>query len=277
MRSVYRTWTLPCLGLAIAVGLLPMLLSAADRGAKSAASRATAETVDMFAAIEKGQIEVKLIPKDSKQCRVMIENKTKQPLSVKLPATFAGVPVLGQGFGAGGAGGMGGGRNGGGGGGNQAVGGGMGGGGGGMGGMGGGGGGFFNVEPEKVGQLKATTVCLEHGKPEPRPAVAYQIKPLAQVSDKPEVQEVCRMLGEGQVPQRVAQLAAWHFANDMSWERLAAEKYHFANGGEAPAYSQQELQAAMQIAGLAHKAAKEREMAAPKSDSKSQSMLRNAP
>jgi hypothetical protein len=268
MRPVYRTWMLPWLGLAIAVGLWPMLLSAADRGAKSAAASQAAETVDMFAAIEKGQIDVKLIPKDSKQSRVIIQNKTDKPLSVKLPATFAGVPVLAQGFGAGGMGGDGGGRGGGGG--NQAVGGGMGGGGMGGGGMGGGGG-FFNVEPEKVGQFKAPTVCLEHGKAEPRPAVAYEIKPLDKVSDKPEVQELCRMLGEGTVPQRAAQLAAWHFANDMSWEQLAAEKYHFANGGTAPAYSPQELQAAMQIAGVASKAAKEREKAAPKSDS----MLQN--
>jgi len=78
------------------------------------------------------------------------------------------------------------------------------------------------------------------------------------------------MLGEGKVPQRTAQLAAWHFANGMSWEQLAAEKYRFANGSEAPAYSQQELQAAMQIAGIASKAAYERQKAAPKSDSKLQ-------
>ena len=52
--------------------------------------------------MEKGQIAVKLIPKDSTQCRVLIENKTDKPLTVKLPETFAGVPVLAQRAGGGG-------------------------------------------------------------------------------------------------------------------------------------------------------------------------------
>ena len=55
-------------------------------------------------------------------------------------------------------------------------GGGMGMGGGGMG--GGGGGGFFNIPAEKVGQFKVQTVCLEHGKKDPRPAIPYEIKPI---------------------------------------------------------------------------------------------------
>ncbi len=47
--------------------------------------------------MEKGDISVKVIPKDSTQCRVLIENKTDQPLSVKLPDAFAAVPVLAAG------------------------------------------------------------------------------------------------------------------------------------------------------------------------------------
>ncbi len=75
------------------------------------------KTVEMFTAIDSGAIGVKLIPKDSTVCRVMIENKTDRPLNVKLPEAFAGVPVLAQ-FGGGGGGGMGGG-------GSQGMGGGM--------------------------------------------------------------------------------------------------------------------------------------------------------
>ena len=63
-----------------------------------------AQTVEMFAAMEKGVIAVKLIPKDSTQSKIVIENKTDKPLSVKLPDAFAGVPVLAQAA-AGGAGG----------------------------------------------------------------------------------------------------------------------------------------------------------------------------
>ena len=51
-------------------------------------------TVEMFSAIEAGDIAVTLIPKDSTQARIMIANKTNKPLNVKLPAAFAGVPVL---------------------------------------------------------------------------------------------------------------------------------------------------------------------------------------
>lgn len=253
MRSVYQTWGLPWIALAVAMACTPALLSAANRPGKAAGE---AETVEMFAAIEKGQIDVKLIPKDSTQCRVMIENKTKKPLSVKLPEAFAGVPVLGQGLaGAGGGGGGGGG---------QAMGGGM---GMGMGGGGmGGGGGFFNVAPEKVGQLKVTTVCLEHGKPEPRPAMKYEIKPIQQATDKPEVHELCRLLGQGQISQRAAQVAAWHLNNGMSFEQLAAKQLKFADGSTAPYFSPQELQAGLQIVAQATKTVQERQKT-EKSDS----------
>src|SRR5437899_549578 len=62
-------------------------------------------TVEMFEAVNAGQLEVKMIPKDSTQGRVLITNKTKQPLNIKLPAAFAAVPVLAQ-RGRGGMGGM---------------------------------------------------------------------------------------------------------------------------------------------------------------------------
>ena len=90
-----RRLTLLCS--AIAAMLIPALLIAAEgRTPKSGGSDASQETVEMFSAMEKGQIAVKLIPKDSTQCHILIENKTDKPLTVKLPETFAGVPVLAQ-------------------------------------------------------------------------------------------------------------------------------------------------------------------------------------
>ena len=79
--------------------------------------------------MKSGDIEVQFIPKNAEEARVLVKNKTKQPLRIEMPAAFAGVPVLAQ-FGGGGmgGGGMGGGGMGGGGGG-QGMGGGMGGGG----------------------------------------------------------------------------------------------------------------------------------------------------
>src|SRR4051812_46575739 len=52
------------------------------------------QSVQMFAAMEAGDIEVKLIAKSDAEAQIRIKNKTDRPLSVQLPETFAGVPVL---------------------------------------------------------------------------------------------------------------------------------------------------------------------------------------
>ena len=74
--------------------------------------------------------------------------------------------------------------------------------------MGGMGGGMMNVPAEKlddgvsitlaagkVANYKIATVCLEHGKRDPRPAVPYQIRPLETVMTKPGVAELLTLLG----------------------------------------------------------------------------------
>jgi len=43
----------------------------------------------MFDAMKSGDLEVKFIPKDDREARVMFKNKTKRPLSVRLPEAFA--------------------------------------------------------------------------------------------------------------------------------------------------------------------------------------------
>ena len=251
LLSYNRRLTLLCS--AIAVTWIPVLLIAAEgRTPKSDAVNANQETVEMFSAIENGQIAVKLIPKDSTQCRIFIENKTDKPLNVKLPETFAGVPVLAQRPGGGGGSTTrpGGSSSSGG---NQSMGGGM--GGGMMGGMG-----MFNVPPEKVGQLLVPTVCLEHGKGEPNARIPYEIKPLETVTTKPAVAELCRTLGTGQINQRAAQAAAWSLNNDMSWQELAAKRYRHANGTMGQSYfSPLEIQTGMQLAKMAVRTAEEKQ------------------
>jgi hypothetical protein len=200
------------------------------------------ETVEMFEAMEAGQISVKLIPKDSTQGRVFIKNKTGKPLNVRLPEAFAGVPVLAQ-MGMGGMGGGGGGG--------QGMGGGMGGGG-----MMGGGGGMFNVPAEKEGNFKVPCVCLEHGKPEPRPQMAYSVKPIESFTTKPGVAEMLKELGNYRLDQRAAQVAAWHLNNGMSWETLANKKIERADGSSYPYFTAEELLAGKQIADEAMLAAK---------------------
>ncbi len=217
----------------------------ARRTVKGAPYNPADATVEMFAAIEKGDISVKLIPDDSRSAHVLIENKTDKPLNVKLPEAFAGVPALAQQNGR--TTGNNSNNNS-----NQSTGGGM-----GMGGMGGGMG-MFNVPPERVGKLDVATVCLEHGKREPNARIPYDIKPLDSLTSKPGVRELCEMLGNGQLNQRAAQAAAWHLNNGMSWQELAAKTIHRANGARTPYFSAAELQAAMRIADTAVRAAEEK-------------------
>jgi hypothetical protein len=272
MTANMRYWGWRCSSSAAALLLLAAVAWAAEgraRPAKIGDYNPADQTVEMFKAIEKGDISVQLIPKDSTQCRVLIKNKTDKPLNVKLPDAFAGVPALAQiGGAAGGAGrssnrssGSSGSNQ------NQSMGGGMGGMGGGgmggMGGMGGGGMGMFNVPPEKVGQFKVTTVCLEHGKREPHARIPYDIKPLESFTSKPGVRELCELLGSEQISQRAAQAAAWHLNNGMTWQQLAAERTTFANGTSQPYFSQQDLQVGLQLAATAVKRAEEQQKQSP--------------
>ena len=120
--------------------------------------------------------------------------------------------------------GMGGGRSGGMGGGNQSIGGGMGGRGGMMGGRGGrGGGGMFSIAPNKSHKEQVRTVCLEHGKKEPRSTVNYAIVPIDFYTDNKTTQVLCSMLGDEEVDQNALQAAVWNIENGLSFEELAAK------------------------------------------------------
>jgi hypothetical protein len=241
--------------------LFPAVLVAADRAPRKPLPEG--ELVEVFSAIEKGQIEVQLIARDSTRANLLVKNKTDKPLSVVLPQAFAGVPVLAQfpdnvidngrnpndarlpqtlGIGPGmnnwpGPGVMNvGGPN--------------------VGGPNVPRGFWFNVAPEKVGKLRLTAVCLEYGRPDPGPRHHYQIQPIGSVTDKPEVVELCAMLGRGEVGQRAAQLAAWYLNNGMSWEKLAGMRDKLPIGSK-PTYTRQELQAGQKAAEKATKLAEQ--------------------
>ena len=224
-----------------------------------AESKATTPPVGMFEAMKAGQVEVQYIPLDeSRQAKLLIKNKTKEPLSLKLPANFGAAPINAQ------LGGLGGGnnnnrngRNQ-----NQQIGGGFGGGGGGFGGggLGGGGmggGGLFNLPPEKVGELKVATACLEHGKLEPSKHIAYEVVPLEQCTSKPGVAEALAVLAEGKTNQKVAQAAVWHLANGLTWEQLAAKKVNRVGRADTPYYEPAELHAAIELTKHVEKLAKD--------------------
>ncbi len=202
------------------------------------------EVVDVFKAIDAKQIEVKLIAPNVEKANMIVKNNSDKPLSIKIPAAFAGVPVLAQGIGGGGGGfgGQGGGGQGGGGfggggqgGGNQGFGGGggQGQGGGGFGGQGGGGfggggggqrgGGLFNIPAGKVGRVQIAIVCLEHGKKDPTARVKYEIKPIESIAKTSVSAEVLKMMAEGEIHRDIAQACAWHLENGLSWQELASK------------------------------------------------------
>jgi len=327
----------------------------------SAASRpdsvvSSAAVRDLLTAESDGLVAVRYVPQDSRSAQIIVRNPGDQPLTLRMPRAFVGVPVLAQ-FGGGmggmggGMGGMGGGMGGGGG---QMTGGGMGGMGGGMGGMGGGmggmggmgmGGGFcwvarevygahdprwvefrdwlasdapgwlhgiyrdhgaefagwihdrpaakwivrgameaalagrdsspggggllqvpdrrptavepgvFTVHPGQTRRFRFATVCLEYGKPEPSPRMTYRMMALETVAGDPRLAVILAALGNGAVSQKVAQAAAWHVANGMTWQRLAAETIRNVGVPPEPFFQPAELNAAVHLVQVAEAAA----------------------
>ncbi len=206
MRALFR------LGVWVELLSIPAVVMAAesrDPGthAKNAQRTAEPEVVDLFAAAATGQIQARLIVRDANHCRLEVQNCGDTPLSVQLPEAFAGTPVLAQQTSAAAIGNPGA---------TQAL-------------------GtappatlfpanstsaFLNVPPEATGQLTLRSVCLERYKKGPSPRIPYEVKPLSQITDKPEVCELCRMLSCDDVDLRPVQAAVWHVNNNLDWDRL---------------------------------------------------------
>lgn len=231
------------------LAMLVLVAPAMAAGKKAPRTLPGSQTVEFFEALDEGQIAATVIPRDSRQLTVQVENKTDKPLSIRLPESIGAVPVLAQ-FGnpmpgmnpfdnnqqqPQGLGGPFGGQQ-----------------------MGnnqfqGGqqfnfpGGPLFNVLPGKIVKKKLPCVCLEFGKPDPRPRIPYRIERLENVCSKPEVRELLVVLGSGRCNQKTAQIAAWHLANDMSWGQLARLRHKLANGSTRPRFSGAELQLAKRV------------------------------
>lgn len=209
--------------------------------------------VDVFAAQKAGSLQIKFIPKNAMEGMLQLTNATKQPLDVELPMGFAGAPVLAQ-FQPGGQGpgqaqgqsvGVGfgqrnqnngpGNQN------NNAF--------------------FMSIPPEKTTKLDVELLCLEHGKPNPRPAMAYEIKPIEEYTPRALVREFVRRFAAGFFAHGAAQAAAWHLANDMSWSELAAlrvKRYATVVTPEPPkVFTLQELKLAQEIVERVAKAVDE--------------------
>lgn len=267
---------------AVAGGLLSVACpaTAAERTRRSIITKPKfdpeAEKVKLFDGMKDGTLDVKIITRDEMGGNVLIENTTDKPITVLLPDAFVATPVLKQ-FGAGGQGGVGGQNNnnqngnqnggqqqqsGGGFGGGGFGGGGLGGGGFGGGGLGGGGG-FFSVPPEKTVRIPYTSVCLNHGKAEPRPKSNYKIIPLEEYTENEHLREVIRLVGTGKLDSQSAQAAAWHLTDNMSWQELSNKAIKHISGPPEPYFSRAQLVNAQSIVSQAAANAKERASKGP--------------
>ncbi len=226
--------------------------AAASPGRNKTADRGSAE--DLLEAERQGLVAVRFIPADSRSAQVIVTNRTKKPLTLRLPAAFVGVPVLAQigggpmgnaGFGNAGANAP-----------PQTV------GGGGFMGAGGGGGGFggmpaggaFSIPPEKTRVVKVRTVCLEHGKPEPRPRHSYRLDRFESFSSDPALRGVMESLSRNEIGSQVAQAAAWHLSSGLTWERIADERIDHVVDEDEPYFTEAEILAARQVVEVAKRA-----------------------
>ena len=77
------------IALCLTVATLSSLLPAAENNIAGAA-KMQGDSIDLFAGMDSGDLQVKLIPKNDREASLLITNKTKQPLSVVLPDAFVG-------------------------------------------------------------------------------------------------------------------------------------------------------------------------------------------
>ena len=222
--------------LALALVVVPAWSFAARPTPKSTSSdyQSQQKAVDLFAAADAGLVEIKFIPKNEKQARVRIKNLSGKPLSVRLPEAFGARPVLAQAggpFAAGAANGQSGGA--------QNLGGNF-------------GGpnnqnrqGIFNVPADKPAELRVACVCLEYGKPTPRPAIPYEMVRLETVSKEPSMAGLLDRLETSN--QREVQAAAWYVASGMSWQQLAAIHVEHLVEANEPFFTAHDLKEAKEL------------------------------
>ncbi len=203
--------------------------------------------VNLFAAQQAGQLQIRYQPRNERSAHVQIRNLTNQPLTVRLPTVFAARPVLAQQHpffnmqasssssqsqqSVAGPFGNNNGTNGRG---NNAL-----------------GSGVFQIAPEGLVQFDVQSVCLEQGQPTPTPGSRYEMVAIDEVLREPAVvTEVLIQLRNKQISPKVAQAAAWHaseLSGYLSWQKLAAIKGDLTTIGRHPYFAPNELKEARML------------------------------
>jgi hypothetical protein len=206
----------------------------------------TAPTVDLFDAIEEGTIETTVIAKSSNEANLFLTNNSAAPLNVKIPQAVVAIQVLKQFFPQGnrpggnqGPGGPGGNTMGQG----QPIGGGP------QNGIGNQNGqqingpgmnnpqiGIFSVPSHKTVQVPLKTVCLAHGKPDPRPRMTYKLVKLEDYTSDPALRETLKLVAADDTDLQTVQAAVWHVTDKMSWKDLRAKQIERLGGLDPQPY-----------------------------------------
>lgn len=226
--------------LAACVGLAMFLTSGAQAGDLKVDQHLSgveefnprAETIHFFEGVDAGKLKVRVTAEGASRCRFRIANTSDEPLNVIMPEAFAAVPVTlaslrdepdvieGElpppegdqpfppdndelpppddpqklGIGCPYADGA------------EAN--------------------TYCLVPGRAAHLQLRSVCLEHDRPGPTPRHHYEVQPMEQVTTVKGVYEICAMMGRGEIDHEVAQVAAWHLNNQITWRQLWDESQH---------------------------------------------------
>jgi hypothetical protein len=112
--------------------------------------------------------------------------------------------------------------------------------------------GFFSVPPKATVQVKLQTVCLDHGKPDPRPKMRYVLLRFQDYSKDKKLQHLIESFDPQKTDREAVQAAAWHLSNGMTWKALMAKKR--LNGIRAvPYFTRQQIDQALEFVDQAMK------------------------
>jgi len=120
-----------------------------------------------------------------------------------------------------------------------------------------------------VMQLTFAAVCIEQGKPDPRPGMNYRLERLENVTSNRALISLLESNDARTTGRMPLQAAAWHLADGVSWQQLRVMQVHRGEDGSRPFFTRRQLAAGKKLAALAHKAANPPE-ADPKSPSRGQ-------
>jgi hypothetical protein len=232
----------PAIRSLLAIGISALLAAEALADEKIRREAEKAREVKLVEADRKGEIEARWIAFNSSEGRLLITNKSQEPLKVLLPTAMVAehmLPAKGatagraQTLGIGPHAGTGYQQN-----------------------------GFFNdgsdsafffVPVGKSARADLPSVCLEFGRPDPSKNMRYELRPVTSFTKPAPIEAFLKAWRTEKFSQNVAQAAAWRLADGLAWERLASVRAGAVGPYTAgrPMFTRAELESARKVAETA--------------------------